>query len=1313
MNPRNKAFQIRGAALVIVLAFVVLLTGLVVAYFSRTMTNRQLSNSSFNQVKADQLAMSAADVIVGDLKQEIAAGSTVTTVGTAPNQSKLYLPTANANMVPKTSGTPAAADTPIPNLVRRSIRNESIIPPSPLVNSKASAVSSATDPSVSGRTISTTRWNKHYLAPKKVTTNDETVPVDSFLSPDWVIVTSNGPTAFPTWDATLKSPTNANYAVGRYAYAVYDEGGLIDINSVGFPSPAPAGTPYQAYRGSMAFVNLDNVTTTGTGTVSDSQVNKIIGWRNYASTQPSGVFHAFTFDTAALTRYVTSSLTRTDGLRNVSSTTWNGRTDQMFTSRQQMIAFKSASGTSGGVTSFPVNAFQYLTTFSRGLEQPSFIPNASRPKIMTGAIPAANAANSYLGNNNGTGGDNALNPSFLNVRVTNTGFTRFDGSTPVPGEPLVKTRFPLNRLAWITYEGPSADASAGTKSALLALGIPQATIDAGNAANIQKYFGLSWTAASSSWTYKQENNDRIKNLAAVPAATREPDFFELLKAAIHAGSIAKGGPNLHNDQDNYQYTLDVSVDYNILQIGANLIDQFDPDSYPTAVQIASGTTPSFSRVFRGIEDIPYFYRYHRFAVVTDLPSPLLSRNEVVNFPPGTTGYPGATPYAFKGARVGTLSSPGSASILYIPEVWNPHDAMGRLAATGPRPTKFQVVAETRDPAAQTGAWEIGAMSLMQNYSTAGGNIVPSTEYPMSMPPTAPLAGTMQFSDVNGSLYREPTLLWRTDFPTGANITSPTTVTDANTNKTYTGILVGKCPASMQKTIDSTTYVFQGNGLATPTKELASSGKAQVTFRLQYWNGSTWVTYDEKYPDLHVPGEPKMTINKTDFSSNLWMNPYSNDAFERTATSYDPRTARFGVGTANDIGAGSPKKGLVEVDGNDNSAVGSSNFTVLETQRPRADRGSKVLYSNPGMTSDPGMNKEMRFFPGKGYSGSNGDNTATDEFDGLWSQNNPAVLTLARDGTNKAFYYEDADGIARRGTSAYADGTLTATAPIVGFPHAIANTYGSDGVGTPTAQSQSRPLVLNRPFRSVAEMSYASRGGIWKNIDFFTPESGDTALLDVFCINEIPSSGIVAGKVNLNTRQAPVLKAILAGAYREELTGTTGLPTGYATSTLNSSGTSDEANAIANKLINITSNSTNKWEGPLSNVSEIVGRYVPAPGTTTGATDVYSFTEPVTNTTYTFAGLSAALDASAYLQAALTAPAIQRLRESAIRPLASIGQTRVWNLMIDVIAQSGRYPSNATSLPQFFVEGEKRYWVHVAIDRYTGEVIDKQTELVTE
>jgi hypothetical protein len=61
----------------------------------------------------------------------------------------------------------------------------------------------------------------------------------------------------------------------------------------------------------------------------------------------------------------------------------------------------------------------------------------------------------------------------------------------------------------------------------------------------------------------------------------------------------------------------------------------------------------------------------------------------------------------------------------------------------------------------------------------------------------------------------------------------------------------------------------------------------------------------------------------------------------------------------------------------------------------------------------------------------------------------------------------------------------------------------------------------------------------------------------------------------------------------------------------------------------------------------------------------------------------------------------------------VGNTRTWNLLIDIIAQSGRYPTTATGLSQFLIEGEKRYWWHLSIDRFTGQIVASQLEPVYE
>jgi Putative Ig domain len=216
----------KGAALMIVLALVVLLTGIALAYFSRTTTDRQLAHSSYNDTSSDLLARSALDITVSDLKQEIVAHPT---------------PTAAPPYYIQPARYPAGIPNDNPNLIRYSSRNAAA--------SRASTVRS-TDASANGRSISLARWNSHYLIPPASATGTDSTPVNSFIPPDWVLVTRNGPVPFSAWQSDLKDPTstNTNYVVGRYAFAVYDEGGLIDVNVGGFPNYANLTRPTRPTR---------------------------------------------------------------------------------------------------------------------------------------------------------------------------------------------------------------------------------------------------------------------------------------------------------------------------------------------------------------------------------------------------------------------------------------------------------------------------------------------------------------------------------------------------------------------------------------------------------------------------------------------------------------------------------------------------------------------------------------------------------------------------------------------------------------------------------------------------------------------------------------------------------------------------------------------------------------------------------------------------------------------------------------------------------------------------------------------------------
>ena len=78
------------------------------------------------------------------------------------------------------------------------------------------------------------------------------------------------------------------------------------------------------------------------------------------------------------------------------------------------------------------------------------------------------------------------------------------------------------------------------------------------------------------------------------------------------------------------------------------------------------------------------------------------------------------------------------------------------------------------------------------------------------------------------------------------------------------------------------------------------------------------------------------------------------------------------------------------------------------------------------------------------------------------------------------------------------------------------------------------------------------------------------------------------------------------------------------------------------------------------------------------------------------------------------------KNTVARALAEMGQTRTWNLFIDVIAQTGKYKPNAPDLTgsNFVVEGEKRYWLHIALGRDLNsdgsvDVLGTQLEEVVE
>ena len=184
------------------------------------------------------------------------------------------------------------------------------------------------------------------------------------------------------------------------------------------------------------------------------------------------------------------------------------------------------------------------------------------------------------------------------------------------------------------------------------------------------------------------------------------------------------------------------------------------------------------------------------------------------------------------------------------------------------------------------------------------------------------------------------------------------------------------------------------------------------------------------------------------------------------------------------------------------------------------------------------------------------------------------------------------------------------------------------------------------------------------MDFFTDKSADAGLLDIFTI-EGSDRSFTSGRMSLNSRNQTALTAVLAGT---------------STDVVDASGSPVSKPAIlAESLVNLTATT------PLTGRDQISTKFQ-------SSLAAANFTTTASNK---------------------DEQNVKTRREGITRALADVGQTRTWNLMIDVVAQAGRYPVGANATDQFVVEGERRFWLHVAIDRFTGEVVDQQIESVSQ
>ena len=435
---------------------------------------------------------------------------------------------------------------------------------------------------------------------------------------------------------------------------------------------------------------------------------------------------------------------------------------------------------------------------------------------------------------------------------------------------------------------------------------------------------------------------------------------------------------------------------------------------------------------------------------------------------------------------------------------------------------------------------------------------------------------LMFNNVNPansasrSLYHEPTLLIRAtssannspDNYMGLRLGSKHHLLTTNpawtsgipevSGQAYFGELLGTFPLRWTAAAnkggnppDPNSYYVYTNDLV----ELLPPSQA-ATWRLEYLppglvdSPGNWIPYQEKMVNgsstdlLSVPAKPQngtgtapflLTPNDATasngsgsslFYGNSILAAYrANAATTATESAWDPRADRWSA--PSDMYP-TPKflNGIYSVSNTGTLVAGSMSPTtsppptlMMETVRPNGTAGAGTHSSGI-----PGWHRDGTYPSGNG------------PFPGIIPQN---LYTTPSGGTG--FYCYDADYVTRRGSGGN-NSTDAPTATTVGLPLATATSnYNSGTLSTDsTTNVSNRPLMLHRPYRTVAELGYVFSDTPWKNLDFSNPESGDTALLDLFCINEDTTpNALASGKVDLNTRQPAVLQALLNGAYRDE------------------------------------------------------------------------------------------------------------------------------------------------------------------------------------
>ncbi len=1033
---------------------------------------------------------------------------------------------------------------------------------------------------------------------------------NSFVPPDWVYVYGQ-----PKSNTTSADDKKSDI-IGRYAAVVYDVSGLIDINEAGVPSGVSLGD-----KGSVAFADL-----TAFSTIASDLATKLPAWRFAGSAADEATF------------YGNSSVTDpTKAGRLESPKAKIDAGENRFFSRMELVEAAKA-----GKFGLSEALLPFLRTRSESANHVSV-----ESLFADGTTTPIGVADDKL--------DAEKDTTFTIDRIDGTQ----DTYTIKKGWPLIQNRFPLARLRWL------ADREAD--------GTPK------HPNEIKKYFGLTWNSSDNLFVYTSPDSntavneiktlvDLVDDINGGSISPREPDFFEWLKAGIDPNSLGQTGGDTYRDGGSSNW--ETSKDLHILRIGANIIDQSDPDSIPTGIRsdFVASALDSF-----GCENLPYLNE----VIVT------AKRKEPVK---GSTleGY-----FQFE------LWNPHQTATTHVPVGFNGQPLKLRVGVLSGKvlmlPVCFIRDRQPFDHANPNPAWSNQEKMVQASIDALSAAVLSSDT----------IAGQTFSFDLSGSNFGEPAIATTT----GADTSNAIIDADAGRPKIRSGappesgvnaIRVATAPGDVPggygaKSLssfypelvqaDGTAKLKDGTTLPA-THNFFKAGKADRAYNsvvftsdgsFQYNIDTDPVTFlldietedgtrfpVARYRDLSLGrhrddnGINQMILsdddNTREATKGADMSRWVNNASDISGSCFsnwldysirrgyfmtDARTERFGL--AEQVIA----------------SPGASILTSSATWAGRALWGSSynmvsTLYGAPGKTEAAQTNPNSAAL----MSHWEAIQSANGQYVGV-----PAALARNFDGDDIAtYYYEDPDpdkSVVRRADAGWVKREEHPALPVTAYPDDAANVY-------PEAKN-SRPVFLDRPFRNVAELGCVFRDIPWKSLDLFSPDSADRRLLDVFSIEDRKT---VTGKINPNLATGPVFNALL---YKASLN-----PSSDTASPVSD----DTADAVSGIFAGLNPSVTADQVHNSANIAERLSE------------------DDASKPGGTFSSYKTQL-------------------ENFSRALSSTTDTRSWQLMLDVVAQSGRIAPQNSDLEKFLVEGQRRFFVYLTIDRITGEILDKHIEPVYE